>query len=460
MSEVTGTLKNLTIGQLVKSPVGLGSVGLLAVGGLATAAVLVLGGWRTPERELELEPLPVRIQRAEAVQSVIVPREFVGEVQTRQSSDLAFERSARLQRVLVDDGDSVTAGQSVAELDTEDLQIAKRKAQAALDNARAVLDELEAGARQEVIAAARAEVAALQADRDLAEFVRQKRSQLVNQGISQEEWQQVDARFRAAEAQLQAAQSRLAELEAGIREEKIRAQKALVSQLTEEVQAVELEIQKSTLRAPFDGAVAVRYRDEGVVVAPGEPILRIIESGHLEVMVGIPPDTLPAIQVGDSVDIVTESKCQPCPQAVVRRILPESDKQTRMVPVVFALNAGNFKPGQLVRLSIRERIPQSGIWVPTSALIPGARGLWSLYVVREEDGILRAVRHSVNVLFNSGERSLVSGALDADEQVITSLVGQQVVTEGTQRITQGQRVTTVESPAKTNTPPADPRSSQ
>ena len=57
-------------------------------------------------------------------------RVLVGEVQAKRTSDLAFERTAKIKTVFVDDGDSVKKGQPLAELDTEDLKIAKRRAEA------------------------------------------------------------------------------------------------------------------------------------------------------------------------------------------------------------------------------------------------------------------------------------------------------------------------------------------
>ena len=117
-----------------------------------------------------------------------------------------------------------------------------------------------------------------------------------------------------------------------------------------------------------------------------------------------------------------------------------------MIPVVFELSRKDFKPGQIVRLSIDERIEQSGIWVPTQALIPGARGLWSLLVVKQVDGVDKAIRYSVSVLFNAGNRTLVSGTLESGDEVILK-DGDRIISEGTQRISQGQEVEIVNSSA-------------
>ena len=268
MSDALVAERKLTIRQIATSPALWITLAVALAGGLATLAFLF---WGKPDpdsgKSTTSGAMPVRTIQAQSVDSVTFPREFVGEVQARRTSDLAFERPARITHILVDDGDKVVAQQVLAQLDVSDLEIAKRKAQAAKANAEAVLTELKDGARQEVIEAAEAERDAKVAERDLAKFIRDQRAKLAENAISPEERNQVEAKYQSAKAEARAAQSRLDELVEGVRQEKIQAQEALVKQLNEEIEDVKLQIEKSALKAPFAGSVALRYLDEGVVVS-------------------------------------------------------------------------------------------------------------------------------------------------------------------------------------------------
>lgn len=438
MSEAELIEHKVTWYQFAQSRVGLGSA-IAVVAVTATALVLAVSGFsQADEEQQKVPPMPVKAFTAVVVDSVTIQRTYVGEIKARRSSDLSFERSAKLVKVLVDDGESVEQNQPLAVLDLSDLEINKEKAAAALEQANAVLTELENGPRQEVKDSAKAEVDALEAERALAERIRNRRSQLKDStSISDEELEQAETRYAAAIARRDAAQKKLDELNAGTRKEKKKAQQALVRQLSAQLAEVKLQRTKSTLKAPFKGTVSRRWLDEGVVVAPGQPVLRVSENNRLEVTVGIAPSSIGKIRKGNIHQCVVDGENT---QVTVRRILPETDEQTRMIPVVFEL-IGNFSPGQIARIQIKEKSSLSGVWVPTSALVPGARGMWSIYVAETgSDNFQYATMHTVNQLFVDGERSLVTGALDSGERIIEPLNDKTVIAEGPQRIAQGQRI--------------------
>ncbi len=82
-----------------------------------------------------------------------------GVVTPFKNANLAFQASGRVLKIAVAEGDTVTAGQELATLDTLDLQPAVQRAEAGLKLAQAQLDKAKNGARAEEIALAEAEVA-------------------------------------------------------------------------------------------------------------------------------------------------------------------------------------------------------------------------------------------------------------------------------------------------------------
>ena len=130
--------------------------------------------------------------------------------------------------------------------------------------------------------------------------------------------------------------------------------------------------------------------------------------------------------------------------ATVKTVLPELDVATRTRSVVLSLDqvgSVSVVPGQIARVTLRDRVPMAGFWLPTTALSRGNRGLWSALVVEsDESGSSIAARRDVEVLHTEGDRVLVRGTLDERDVVITS---------GVHRLAPGQPVEMTEVVAST-----------
>ena len=170
--------------------------------------------------------------------------------------------------------------------------------------------------------------------------------------------------------------------------------------------------------------------DEGAVVLSGAPILRLIEDTNLEARVGVPVDVAAGVHVGEEVEVTIRGGLV---RAQVTGLVPEVDANTRTTDVILTFEGSvRALPGEAVRLEIAEAVEERGFWVPTTALTPGTRGLWSGYTLaRERQGLARVERHELEVLHTTGDRSLVRGTLQA---------GDRLVAEGVHRIVPGQIV--------------------
>ena len=151
---------------------------------------------------------------------------FYGNVEIRQV-DVGFRVGGRLTDLLVEEGDSVQAGDLLARLDDDTLTAQAQQAQAQLAREKANLQRLESGYRSEEIAAARAELAAARA---LADNARQnlQRVEAMRAGnaISQKELDNARGTYRNAAAKQKAAQEQLTLVSTGYRDEDIAAQRA------------------------------------------------------------------------------------------------------------------------------------------------------------------------------------------------------------------------------------------
>ncbi|MBE7385901.1 MAG: efflux RND transporter periplasmic adaptor subunit [Leptolyngbya sp. SIO1E4] len=437
---VLGTGVNLLGHKLRSQPRWLIGCGLAA--GLLLVSIPVvrtqLASSTAETAETAANASTVETLTVESVSSYEVARTYTGEIAALRASDLGFERGGELVSVLVEEGDRVSAGQPLAQLDIQNLQTRRQQLAAQKLEAEARLLELERGARQEDIAAARAEVRDIESQLELQEIQRSRREFLYERGaISREQLDEFVFGAETLEARLDRAQSNLNELLNGTRPEQILAQQAVVQQLAASVADVDVDISKSTLKAPFDGIVSARQVDEGAVVGAGQSVVRLVENEAPEARIGLPENVASRLQVGESVTVNLDTERY---SATVKSLLPEVDAETRTQVVVFQIEAAaiaTVNPGQTVRIEMIETIPTAGIWLPTSALTQDIRGLWSAYVLTPTDaeGTYEVQPQSVEILHQESERALVRGTLQP---------GDRVVADGVHRLVPGQQVNPIE----------------
>jgi multidrug efflux pump subunit AcrA (membrane-fusion protein) len=198
-----------------------------------------------------------------------------------------------------------------------------------------------------------------------------------------------------------------------------------------------VDIDKSSLAAPYDATVVLRHYDEGQIVAPGQAVLTIQEFAAPEVRIGVAGDFAAALAVGDEQDLLIDDREV---RAMVRSILPRRNPATRTVDIIFSLADENgAMPGDLARLSLEETISENGYWLPISALAEGGRGLWTAYVaVPLERGAVESTGathilepRAVEILYEDTSQVFVRGALAPDDRFVTG---------GLQRVVPNQQV--------------------
>ncbi len=320
-------------------------------------------------------PLPVAVVHFELSDQYQRRSSYVGTVKAGRDSQLAFEVSGTLVNVPAREGMEIEAGSTIATLDTE-----RRLAQ---------LREAEA------------ELQRINADLELAKLKRQRFEDLLNRGLTSQ--QEFDAARLGEQALAQARMSSRARRDSAA-----------------------LDVDKSTLRAPYSGIVAQRYVQEGTVVAPGTPVLRFLEQSGFEAHVGVPTSVGNRLRVGKPYGIRLGDQRF---QAELRGVRTDVDPTTLTVGAVFLLpGAASPMVGETVLLELEESVAERGGWLPLSALTAGNRGLWDVLVVKESPSGTVAIRESVEILHASDEQVYVRGTL-ADQAL--------VIAGGLQRLSPG-----------------------
>jgi multidrug resistance efflux pump len=200
----------------------------------------------------------------------------------------------RVAKVLVEEGSRVSAGQPIIQFETDlvDLQIQQEKAR--VEQARANLDKALRGPRVEEIASARA-----QAENAERERLRQKA--LLDQGISPQQ------SYDAAATQAKTSQEAFKELERGNRPEDIAAARATLEAEQRQLGYLERQRAESVVAAPAAGVIESMDLRPGDLVAPNQPVAKMLEPSQMWVRVYVPEPLLGRVHVGQAAALTVDT---------------------------------------------------------------------------------------------------------------------------------------------------------
>jgi RND family efflux transporter MFP subunit len=329
-----------------------------------------------------------------------------GYVEARHQASVAARTTGRLAEVMVEEGDTVSAGQVIARIldDDQVAGVARAEADLQLAQARQVQSEAvetDAGRR----AVRRAELRAAGV-------------------IGTEEEESADMSARSAAAELQAARAQVAVARAALR-------------------TARLELDKTLITAPFGGAVLRKDAEVGEIVGPimtsstarAGAVVTIADLRTLEVGVDVNESYIARLALGMPADVVLDAHPEVHFPGEVRAIYPSADRDKATIPVRVRFLAADVRvrPDLGAKVSFLETRPTTAILtVPKVLRIPVA-------ALREQDGRTRVW------LVGDGKVAPVDvtvGARSGDSVEILSGLedGDQVVLDGASRLRPGQRV--------------------
>ena len=223
-------------------------------------------------------------------------------------AQVSFKVAGRVAQRLVDEGDVVTSGQTIAALDTSDLliEIAARTADVWL--AQSSLDELQTGSRPEEIAQARAAFESAQADeqKQRDDYTRQ-RGLFARQVISSSEYQRAESGYIMAKAAVSEARATLDLLVKGPRVERIEQARAGRERVLQALAAAQQRLADATLAAPSAGVVLSKDIEPGEYVMPGTPVVTIGDLEHVWLRAYISETDLGRVKLGQRAAVTTDS---------------------------------------------------------------------------------------------------------------------------------------------------------
>jgi HlyD family secretion protein len=287
--------------------------------------------------------------------------------------DVAPIATGRVVRMLVDDGDSVRAGDTLAVLSqpAAPSEIAQRQAQ--VEASRAGLSEAEHGSRAPEIVRAEAELRAAEteATRTAADANRARALERAG-AISLQQRQASEAAARQAAAHRDALRQNLVLLREGTRSERIAGARAQVAAAQAGLSATRAVIGDLTLTAPVPGVVLSRNAEPGEIVSAGQSAVTLGDVRRPWVRVYVNAREVPSIQVGSvaraTLDglpdrtfngrvVAVNTKAEFTPRVALTE--DERADLTFGVKIEFSDTSGALKPGLPVTVTIRKKAPST-----------------------------------------------------------------------------------------------------
>ena len=340
---------------------------------------------------------PVRVTVVQATEGSLTPALYgIGTVEAQRTYLIGPTVAGRVLRVLVDAGDTVKAGQLLAEMDPVDL-----------DNRLVALDASMARGIS-AIGAADAQTADANARRALATATAQRYKELAQQNFMStgaveakaQEQISAEAGVRAAQANLSAARQDVARL---------KAERAALAQ----------QRQNMRLVATQEGVVMSRDAEPGSTVVAGQPVLRLVDPASLWVKARFDQGRSAGLVPGLAAEMVMRSRASTVLPGKVARVELQGDSVTeeRVAQISFDVLPVGIAIGELSEITLRLPATARSLLLPNAAIKRqgGQTGVWLL-----EDGSPRFAPLRLGQTGLDGQVQVLDGLKTSSQVVVYS----------------------------------------
>jgi len=318
---------------------------------------------------LAMQPEPALVA-VEKVKKDIVSsaQNFTGTVQFAQSAKLAVEGSGKVVKINFDVGDTLKKGDTLLQIDTQLLEAQKKSLEASLEAAKVELKNAQ------------------------TDFNRYE--ELIKQNsVAKKVYDDSYFRLLGAKANLERAKASLDQ--------------------------VQIQIDKATLKAPFDGVVSAKNVEIGEWVTSGNVVANLVSTKEVELIFNLPTLYVGTVEVGQKYEVKIGDKSY---FASLSAKVAQGDIKTRTFPVKFTLEVDGFVyEGMEASVSLPKREEGEHLVVPRDAII-NRFGNMVIFVVIDGVAQLRPVS-----IIGYSDTSVAIETMGVNE-------GMDVITKGNERV--------------------------
>lgn len=319
----------------------------------------------TPDQPVTVELGTATMQPMEAMQK------YAGTVASEHTVNLSTKVMGRISELNVEEGDYARKGDVLVQIKDNQIRAQKKQVEANLDQAKANLENVEKNYNR-------------------------LKALYESESVTQKEFDDMRTQYRSTQAQVQALESKLSEIND--------------------------MLDYTTLEAPFDGYIVSRNASEGDMASPGRPILGIEKAEGIEVLISVPETEISRFTMQDTVTATVSAAGRQEFKGVVSNINPSATRGSRQFQVEITLidysKQSGLKSGMFAEVGVRS-VSDSVITVPASAIINRGQ-LTGLYTLSgDSELMLRWVRLGEQ----KNNRVQILSGLSAGEQYVTAVDG-------------------------------------
>jgi HlyD family secretion protein len=231
------------------------------------------------------------------------PEEIQGEMEVEEYR-VSGKVPGRILALLAKEGDFVHAGDTLAIIEAPEVHAKMVQAQSAADAATAMAQMAQNGARKEQIQAAAQLLEQAKAGLEIAEKSYKRMKKLYDEEvISAQKFDEAEAVYKSAQAQVKTAKSNYDMAVNGARQEERRAASAVAGQARGAVQEVQGYVRETVQTAQMAGEVTDVYPKVGELVGTGTPIMTIAMMDDQWATFNIREDQLKGMKVGQEITV-------------------------------------------------------------------------------------------------------------------------------------------------------------
>ena len=342
--------------------------------------------------------------------------QFSGTLYPKSQFVVASKIAGRLEKILVNIGDTVRRGQLIAVIENDEYQQQVEQSMAALKVATANVEESESSLAMSL--------------RELERVKTLRRKQIV----SESDLETASARYKTQEVKHKVASAQLVQQQAALK-------------------AAEIRLSYTQIRASWEGGddtrvIGERYVNESDLLAPNKPIVSVLEIDSLTAVIHVIEQDYSKIAVGQEARLTIDAFSQELFTGTVLRIAPLLKEKSRQGRVEIEVpNTKNLlKPGMFVNVRLEFARHENAVVIPLTALV-NRQGKQGVFLADSNEGRVKFIPVTVGI--KGGEwAEVVSPTLSGS--VVT--LGQHLLQDGSAFILPGKEKDATKGKTVKNTP--------
>ncbi len=177
------------------------------------------------------------------------------------------------------------------------------------------------------------------------------------------------------------------------------------------------QINKTTIKAPFNGVVTAKLSEEGAFAAPGVPLLQITDITTLKFTVNVPEKDLSQFKLNQSYSLTADAYSEILLTGKTTMIGSKANMGSSF-PVQFTVNNTSdlkIKSGMFGKVNLKNETQEQGIIIPASSIV-GTANQQQVYLIKNG----KAVLHNITISKKIQNKAVMSSGLKAGDVIVTN----------------------------------------